>query len=96
MSDTQPNEEDRSTERSLAGETGSVSASAVREMLADPVKLRANILRHGPAGYDLFDATLMADAEVVGYDGTERTVTLRFALMPCVAIGEIWKTLPNT
>ncbi len=33
-----------------------IPAANVRAMLADPVALRANILRHGPAGYDLHSA----------------------------------------
>ena len=29
-------------------------------------------------------------AEVVGFDGRERTVTLRFEFMPMVTIGDVW------
>lgn len=34
------------------------------------------------------------EAEVVGFDGQIRTVTLRFTLMPCVAVGEKWMVEP--
>jgi hypothetical protein len=34
-------------------------------------------------------------AEVVAFDGQERTITLRFDLMPCAAIGENWLVRPN-
>ena len=34
-------------------------------------------------------------AEVVAFDGQERTVTLRFDLMPCAGIGERWFVRPN-
>lgn len=34
-------------------------------------------------------------AEVVAYDGQARTITLRFELMPCAAIGEKWLVRPN-
>lgn len=40
--------------RRLVGRIGLVRHSEVRAMLADPVALRANVLRHGPKGYDLF------------------------------------------
>lgn len=45
------------------------------------------------------DAVIRADeleaAEVVAYDGQARTITLRFELMPCAAIGEKWLVRPN-
>lgn len=34
-------------------------------------------------------------AEVVAFDGQARTITLRFDLMPCAAIGEKWLIRPN-
>lgn len=34
----------------------SKDAALFRALLADPVALRANILRHGPAGFDLYSA----------------------------------------
>lgn len=44
-------------------------------------------------------AVLLADeletAEVVAFDGEARTVTLRFDLMPCAAIGERWMVRTN-
>lgn len=48
----------------LVGRLGLVRHSEVRAMLADPVALRANVLRHGPAGYDLyFVADILDDLE---------------------------------
>lgn len=37
----------------------------------------------------------LAAAEVVAFDGQARTITLRFDLMPCAAIGERWLIRPN-
>lgn len=42
------------------------------------------------AGADELDT-----AEVVAFDGQARTITLRFDLMPCAAIGEKWLVRPN-
>lgn len=53
---------------SLALATGSafsyVPLPDVMAMLADPVRLRAHILRHGPPGYDLIDRTQFDKAEL--------------------------------
>lgn len=34
-------------------------------------------------------------AEVVAFDARDRTITLRFDVMPCAAIGETWLVRPN-
>ena len=39
----------------FVGRLGIVRHSEVRTMLADPVSLRAHVLRYGPAGYDITD-----------------------------------------
>ncbi len=40
----------------LANREARAFKQSVSDMLADPVKLRANILRNGPSGYDLYSA----------------------------------------